>query len=231
VCGRFSNTAKKTDDVQAKLAELLGVATPASDRGYERFNIAPTQEVLAAVEDERGRRVEPLRWGLIPSWAKDAKLSFKMINARAETVLERPAYRGLVAQAKHRCLVIADGWYEWQRPEDPRQPRRPVHFSLPGGEPFCFAGLWTRWTSPDGSVVPTCTIVTCAANELARPIHDRMPVVLNDLAGWEAWLDPALDGAAVSELLVPLPSERLAVRPANPVVNSGRHEGPDCLRA
>lgn len=153
-----------------------------------------------------------------------------MINARAETVLERPAYRALVQSAKHRCLILADGWYEWQRPEDPKQPRRPMHFSLDGGEPFCFAGLWTCWTAPERKVVPTCTILTTDANDLARPIHDRMPLVLSEPAGWQAWLDPLLDGPTVSELLVPLPSERLSIRPANPVVNSGRHEGPDCLR-
>jgi putative SOS response-associated peptidase YedK len=231
VCGRFTNTGKKTDELQAKLAAALHASQPDSDRGFERFNIAPTQEVLAAVDDQHGRRIEPLRWGLIPSWAKQAKLGFKMINARTETVLERRSYRSLVQRAKHRCLVLADGWYEWQRPEDPKQPRIPIHFSLVDGAPFCFAGLWTRWTSPDdGEVVPSCTILTCEANHLTRPIHDRMPVVLAEPAGWETWLDPALDGPAVSELLVSLPSERLSVRPANPVVNSARHEGSDCLQ-
>jgi putative SOS response-associated peptidase YedK len=146
-----------------------------------------------------------------------------MINARAETVCERPAYRSLVQEARHRCLVLADGWYEWQGPEDPRQRRRPVHFSLSGGEPFCFAGLWT-------SASMSCTILTCAANELARPIHDRMPVVLAESAACHAWLDPALDGQAVSELLAPLPSSELAVRPANPVVNSAGYDEPDCLQ-
>jgi len=222
VCGRYSNTAKKSDELQQKMADLLGVPQPKSERGFGRFNIAPTQEVLAAVEDEHGRRVEELRWGLIPSWAKDGKAAFRMINARAETVRDKPAYRGLVRKAHHRCLVLADGWYEWQKPEDPKQPRRPMHFSLPDGEPFCFAGLWTAATG-------SCTIVTCAANEVARPIHDRMPVVLADPAAWDAWLDPALDGDAVVELLTPLPADRLAVQPANPVVNSARHEGPDCL--
>ena len=129
-----------------------------------------------------------------------------MINARAETVLERPTYRGLVRKSGHRCLVVADGWYEWQKPEDPKQPRRPIHFSLGDGKPFCFAGLWTTWAAPDGGLVPSCTIVTCAANEVTRPIHDRMPVVLAEPAAWEAWLDPELDGEGVCELLAPLPS-------------------------
>jgi putative SOS response-associated peptidase YedK len=197
------------------------VAEPASDDGFERFNIAPTDEVLAVV-GEPGRRTALLRWGLIPEWAQGAKARFQMINARAETVLERPAYRSLVEKAEHRCLVVADGWYEWHRPEDPRQPRRPVYFSLPDGAPFCLAGLWARSTS-------SCTILTCAANDLARPVHDRMPVVLAEPAEWDAWLDPSLAGEDVAELLAPLPSPELSVRAANPVVNSVRNDGPECL--
>jgi putative SOS response-associated peptidase YedK len=229
VCGRITNTRGRSDELQRKLEVKLGVEQPDSDRGYERFNIAPTQEVLTVVEDEEGRRIEALRWGLVPHWAKDVKIGYKMINARAETLEERPAYRALVPHARHRCLILADGYYEWQRPEDPRQPRRPLHFSLDGGEPFCLAGLWTRWSAPDGGVVPSFTIVTCEANELARPIHNRMPVILAEPEAWDAWLDPTLTAAGVSELLGPAPSERMTVRPANPVVNSARHEGPDCL--
>jgi putative SOS response-associated peptidase YedK len=231
VCGRITNTRGRSDEIQQKLAEKLGVEQPDHDRGFERFNIAPSQEILAVVEDQEGRRVEPLRWGLVPSWAKDLKVGYKMINARAETLDERPAYRGLVRNAKHRCLILADGYYEWQKPEDPRQPRRPLHFSLEDGEPFCFAGLWTRWSAPDGHEVPSCTIVTCDANELACPIHERMPVILADPEGWEGWLDSAVDAEAARELLVPLPADRMVVRPANPVVNSARHEGTDCLSA
>jgi putative SOS response-associated peptidase YedK len=231
MCGRFTNTQSKSDEIQRKLAAALGVDEPEGDRGYERFNIAPTQEVLAVVEADDVRRVERLRWGLVPGWAKDLKVGYKMINARAETLDERPAYRGLVRQGKHRCLVMADGYYEWQKPEDPSQPRRPLHFGLEDGRPFCFAGLWTSWTGPEGTVVPSCTIVTCEANALARPIHARMPVILADGDAWEAWLDPALDAEAARDLLVPLPAERMTVHPANPIVNSGRHEGSDCLLA
>ena len=231
VCGRYSNTRKKSDELHTKLADLLEVAQPESDRGFERFNIAPTQEVVAVVEDEAGRRMEALRWGLIPSWAKDAKPKFQMINARAETVLEKRSYRSLVQKARHRCLVLADGWYEWQKPEDPKQPRKPLHFALADGHPFLFAGLWTTWASPEGEEVPSCTIVTCEANAVARPIHDRMPVVLPDPAAWEMWLDPRLDGAEACELLRPLAADLLSVQAANPVVNSARHEGADCLAA
>jgi putative SOS response-associated peptidase YedK len=144
MCGRYTNT-RRSDDIEARLAETLGVRTPAAESGCERFNVAPTQEVLAVVDDSRGRRVEELRWGLVPHCAKGSRTRFAMINARAETLEQRPAYRGLVRDASRRCLVLADGWYEWQRPEDPRQPRRPLHFSLQGEELFCFAGLWTRW--------------------------------------------------------------------------------------
>jgi putative SOS response-associated peptidase YedK len=225
MCGRYSNTGKKGDELQRRMAELLGASQPESDHGYERFNIAPTQEVLVALDDEDGRRMEHVRWGLIRGSAGDAGSRFQMINARAETLLDRPAYRDLVQRAEHRCLVLADGWYEWQRPEDPKLQRRALHFSLTGGGPFCFAGLWA------GGASPSCTIVTCEANELARPIHDRMPVVLTEAGGWEAWLDPALDGAAAAELLAPPGSDRLVVRPANPVVNSSTSEGPECLAA
>jgi putative SOS response-associated peptidase YedK len=222
MCGRYSNTGRRADPFQVGIAERLRVALPESDAGFERFNIAPTDEVLAVVEDQTGRRLPLLRWGLVPEWADATKLRFPMINARSETVRERPAYRSLVEKAEHRCLVLADGWYEWQGPEDPRQPRRPVYFSLPDQAPFCFAGLWTGSTS-------SCTILTCPANDLARPIHDRMPVVLREPAAWDAWLDSGLGGEDVSALLAPLPSGELSVRAANPVVNSVRNDGPDCL--
>jgi putative SOS response-associated peptidase YedK len=231
MCGRITNTRSKSDELQQRLIARLGMEQPDNDRGYERFNVAPSQKILAAVEDADGRRMELLRWGLVPRWAKGPNVGYKMINARAETLEERPAYRGLVRHAKHRCLILADGYYEWQKPEDPKQPRRPLHYSLESGEPFFFAGLWTRWRAPDGQVMPSCTIVTCEANELARPIHDRMPVILADPEAWEAWLDPAVTTAAAGELLVPLGSEHMIVCPANPVVNSARHEGPDCLGA
>jgi putative SOS response-associated peptidase YedK len=185
--------------------------------------------VLAVVDDRGGRHIEGLRWGLVPHWAKELNTRFSMINARAETLEQRAAYRRLVARSDNRCLILADGWYEWQRPEDPRQPKRPLHFSLTGGGPFCFAGLWTRWTAPNGQLVPSCTIITREANELVRPVHDRMPVVFADSELSQSWLHPALNSAAARELLVPLPADEIVVRPASPVVNSARREGPDCL--
>jgi putative SOS response-associated peptidase YedK len=227
MCGRYTNT-RRSDEIKARLAETLSVTTPAAESGCERFNVAPTQDALAVVVDGGARRPEQLRWGLVPHWARDTRTRFAMINARVETLEARPAYRSLVRDASRRCLVVADGWYEWQRPEDPRQPRRPLHFTLADGELFCFAGLWTRW-GRGGDAVASCAIITCAANELVRPVHDRMPVVLPDPKLWRAWLDPSLDGEAVRDFLVPLPSEQVVVRPANPLVNSARNEGPGCL--
>jgi putative SOS response-associated peptidase YedK len=231
MCGRYTHRTRRSDEIHAKLADTLGVEAPPSERGFERFNIAPSQEVLAVVDDREGRRIEELRWGLVPHWAKELNTRFSMINARAETLHQKPAYRGLARQARHRCLILADGYYEWQSPEDPRQPRRPVHFSLEGDEPFCFAGLWTRWRPQGGEVVPSCAIVTCSANAITRPIHDRMPVILADPEAWECWLDPAVDREAARVLLVPFPTELMVGRPANPMLNSARHEGPDCLAA
>ena len=205
------------------MADLLRVTQPESELCFERFNIAPTQEVLVAVEDEGGRRMEELRWGLVPEWTQGVKPRFQMINARAETVLERPAYRDLVHHGGHRCLVVADGWYEWQRPEDPRQPRRPVHFSRSGGEPVCFAGLWTRQT-------PSCTILTCEANDLSRPIHDRMPVVLDEHV-WDAWLDPTTDDVgALESMLVPAPDEWFEVYPVSTRVNTPDNNDADLVQ-
>jgi len=216
VCGRYTNTGRKRDAFHTRMADLLRAAQPRSDHGYERYNIAPTQEVLVVIAGDGERRMEHVRWGLPGPRSV-------LINARAESLHERPAYRNLVADSRHRCLVVADGWYEWQRAEDPALGPRPLHYTRPRREPFCFAGLWR-----DGDD-SACTIVTCEANELARPVHDRMPAVLTNVPEWDAWLDPALDGTAAAELLRPLPSERLTVRPAHPVVNSSTSEGPECL--
>ena len=228
--GRYSVTRKRKD-LEREIAARLRVRIHDSE-GCERYNVAPTQEVLAIVQNRDGRRAQLLRWGLVPHWSSGPGTGLTMINARAETLTEKSAYRDLVARGSRRCLVLADGFYEWLPSEDPRQPRQPLRFSLAaGGGSFCFAGLWTRWrggTEPD---VSSCTIVTTTANELVAPLHDRMPVVLTGPADWEAWLDPALDADAVAPLLAPLPADRMNVAPANPALNSWEHEGPDCLIA
>jgi putative SOS response-associated peptidase YedK len=208
VCGRY--TLSTVDGPE--IAQRFGLISPPDEETLGRFNVCPTETIAVVLEPSRAASVA---WGLRPF----RNQSFAPINVRSETVAQR--FKWLMTGG--RCLVLADGWYEWQKPEDPRQPRRPVRFSMASGDPFCFAGLWASESAP------SCTIVTCAANSVARPIHDRMPVVLSEPAVWQAWLDPALDGPAASELLVPLTSDELTIRPANPVVNSVENDGPECL--
>ena len=229
MCGRFTQTLKRDDLVHV----FPEAATLAGDVGCERFNVAPTQDVLTVIARDGEHRMGPLRWGLVPFWAKDPKIGAKMVNARAESLTEKAAFRDLVERSRSRCLIVADGYYEWLKPEDPKAPRVPMRFALADGRPFAFAGLWTWWRPKDGGKedrLATCTIVTTAANRIAAPVHDRMPVILPDAAARAAWLDDALDGAAARELLAPLPDGAdLVVAPANPCVNSHVNDGPECL--
>jgi putative SOS response-associated peptidase YedK len=227
--GRYSIT-KRRKDVEREIAARVRVQHVPAE-GCERYNVAPTQDVPAVVDNRHGRRMEMLRWGLVPRWAKQLNTGLSMINARAETLARSSAFGWLAERGSHRCLVVADGFYEWLKAEDPRQQRRPLRFARADGESFCFAGLWTTWTPRDGDPVASCTVVTTRANELVAPVHDRMPVVLADQGAWEAWLDPDLDAAAVAPLLAPLPAEAMAVAPANPALGSPDYEGPDCLVA
>jgi len=226
MCGRFTQTAKP-DQLAATFAQAARMTGSA---GFKRFNVAPTDEVLAIVSDDARRRMDRLRWGLVPFWSDDAKGAAKMINARAETLAKTPAYRALVPEAASRCLVIADGFYEWMRAEDPKSPRLPVHFTLAERRPFAFAGLWTTWRPPDGGErLKTCTIVTCPANSVVAPVHSRMPVMLCDEARRDAWLDPSLDAAGVAPLMVTLDSEPLLARRVSAAANTVRNDGPECL--
>jgi putative SOS response-associated peptidase YedK len=202
--------------------------------GSRRYNIAPTQTIIAVVRDEDGTpQARPMRWGLIPPWGKDARIAYKMINARAETADEKASYKRLLATADRRALLLADGFYEWLRPEDRKQPRVPFRFTLADGAPFAFAGLWTPGTL-DGEPIESATILTTAANALVAAVHDRMPVILAGPDGERAWLSPELDALAAKALCVPLAADLMAVTPANPLVNkvgSGVAEGPELLAA
>jgi putative SOS response-associated peptidase YedK len=173
-----------------------------------------------------------MRWGLIPAWAKDAKIAYKMINARSETVDEKSAYRRLIATADRRALLVADGFYEWLRSEDKRQPRIPFRFTLADGQPFAFAGLWTPGKL-EGEEIETATILTTAANSLVASVHDRMPVILAGPDAEQAWLSAELDTAAAKTLLVPYAAELMLAAPANPLVNKVGDvaEGPELLIA
>jgi putative SOS response-associated peptidase YedK len=227
MCGRYSQTLKR-DDLVTVFPQAAGVD---ADDLFERFNVAPTQNVLAVIERRGERRMGPLRWGLIPFWAKDERAGAKMINCRAESVGTKAPFKDLVAHERSRCLIVADGYYEWLRPEDPKAPRVPMRFTLADRQPFAFAGLWTWWRRPgaEDERLASCTILTTRANRTAAPIHDRMPVILADAEHRDAWLAPGAGLAELSELLEPLPDDLIAVAPASPLVNSHVNEGPELL--
>ncbi len=222
MCGRFSLTRGDRDDLE----NAFRVRLPSGMAWRPRYNIAPTQEVLAVVEDERGRRIEPRRWGLIPSWASDPQIGNRLINARAETLFERPAFRE--AARRRRCLIVADGFYEWQRRPDGR--KVPFYIRRRDGGLFGMAGIWEEWQSPEGPV-RTCAIVTVEANDLLAPIHPRMPAILSPRR-YDAWLDPRNARAAdlVSLLLEPYPPEELECYPVSRSVNRAEYDGPECVR-
>ena len=217
MCGRFTLISSVSD-----LQLRFGFAMEPTDI-TPRYNIAPTQQVLA-VPNDGTRRGEMLRWGLVPSWAKDIKIGNRMINAVSETAASKPAFRS--AFRRRRCLVLADGFFEWRK-EGKR--RVPLYFTQKSGEPMAFAGLWESWKSPDGEWVRSCTILTTAANSFIEPVHNRMPVILS--AETEPlWLDPITEEPVNLEpLLVPAPEELLSVREVSLVVNNARSEGPGCI--
>ena len=198
MCGRYSLYA----DYRTLLDRFGIEESSIEETDYTAsYNIAPSQEVLAVVNDGTKNRLGFLKWGLIPPWAKDAKIGYKMINARAETAAEKPSFRH--AFKKKRCIILADSFYEWQRTDEGKIP---MLVKLKSGEPFAFAGLWESWKSPDGKTVNTCTILTTGANELMGTIHDRMPVVLSK-EGEKIWLDPRIeDPEVLGKLLKPFDS-------------------------
>ncbi len=184
-----------------------------------RYNVAPTQDVLA-VRNDAGGEIAPLRWGLVPAWAPDPSIGPKLINARAETLAERPAFGD--ALRHRRCIVFADGFYEWS---GAKKHRRPYRFVVDGGAPFAFAGLYERWGA-GADAIETCTIVTCDANALCASLHDRMPVILDD-AGIERWLGGAAEDAVAT--LVPFDASRMSSFPVTPAVNRVSFDDPRAL--
>jgi len=220
MCGRYSLTAPDPAQLRARFAVAESVAVE------PHYNIAPGTDVLAVTTDREGRpRGEQLRWGLVPTWAKDTRVGFKMINARAETLAERPAYR--TAFERFRCLIPADGFYEWQ-PIPGEGRKQPFHITRADGELFAFAGLWSVWHRGAPEELRSCTIITTAANSAVAPIHDRMPVILPREA--EAlWLAHDAPPAELQELLHGLGPAQLAVRAVGPAVNDARYDGPECL--
>jgi putative SOS response-associated peptidase YedK len=219
MCGRFTLTAKA--EALSHLFPLFEI--PVTE---PRYNIAPTQMVAAVRQLSESEKPEFawLRWGLVPYWTDDISIGNRLLNARAETVAEKPSFRS--AFRSRRCLVLADGFYEWQKVKGGKQP---YYIRLKEGKPFCFAGLWERWKSDKQELLESCTLITTAANEMMKPIHDRMPVIL-DPAEFSPWLDPGLKEAdRVSQLLRPIPAENMEAYPITTYVNSPKNEGPECI--
>ncbi|HEX6972505.1 MAG TPA: SOS response-associated peptidase [Limnochordia bacterium] len=222
MCGRYTLTVDGREiltefSVQGTLPGLEEWLRP-------RYNIAPGQPVVAIRTDRSGARIAGLlRWGLVPSWAKDPQIGYRMINARAETLAERPAFRA--AYRQRRCLLPASGFYEWRRRG---QKRQPYYFRLRKEPLFALAGLWEVWRGPDGQPLYSCTVVTTAANELVAPIHDRMPVILDREAA-ALWLEPGYDRAALEQLIGPYPASAMERYAVSPAVNAPAHDGPDCI--
>jgi putative SOS response-associated peptidase YedK len=214
MCGRYSLSA-----TPETIAEIFGVRHVSDIE--PRFNIAPTQlvPVVRRAEKSDERRIDLLKWGLVPSWADDPGIGSRMINARAETVGEKPSFRG--AFKSRRCLVPVDGFYEWRKTGSHKVP---YLIRRPEGGLFAFAGLWERWKGPSGPL-ESYAIITTEANDLMRPIHDRMPVIV-DPEGYDAWLDPATPSEALREMLRPEPGGQLVAFPVSTRVNSPSNDDP-----
>ena len=221
MCGRYT-LSSKLDDLQGRFG------FEARDLEYRpRYNIAPTQQVMVVSVDSQfgNRQAELMRWGLVPFWAKDLKIGARMINAQSETAATKPAFRA--AFKKCRCLILADGFFEWRK--DGKE-KIPTYIFQKSKTPFAFAGLWENWKSPDGESVRSCTILTTTPNELIKPIHNRMPVILSEET--EAlWLDLLTEQAeTLTPLLIPSPAEELTTVVVSNLVNSYKNSGPECVQ-
>lgn len=218
MCGRFT-LFLAADDLREEL-ELNGVPADWSPR----YNVAPTQPVLA-VTDAIARNAEWLHWGLVPSWAKDLSIGSRMINARAETLAEKPSFRA--AFARRRCLIPANGFYEWQKSASGKGPTQPYFISIKEGKAFAFAGLWEVWRSPEGEEVKSCTIITTTPNERVAKIHDRMPVILTGERMWN-WLTWS-DAGQLQSLLVPYPAEEMQAARVSSMVGNPNVDVPGLI--
>lgn len=213
MCGRLSQaTPAKALQAQFGVDETLDLDV--------RYNVAPMQLIAAIRQLEGKRTLTLLRWALLPSWAKPEQMKAPLINARLDTVAEKPSFRS--AYKSRRCIIPADGWYEWLREGKAKQP---FFLHDPDGRVLAFAGLWERWKGPDDALVESCTIITTEASEAIRHIHDRMPLILEP-SFWQAWLDPATQ--IPPEMLLAVQAPSIAFHPVSPFVNSARNEGPEC---
>jgi putative SOS response-associated peptidase YedK len=223
MCGRFVS-ASSPDEI----ARYFDAAAPEAQL-EPSYNVAPTNDVYAVLSDGKVRRVDAFHWGLVPIWAKDPKVGSKMINARAETLATKNAYKP--ALKRRRCLIPADGFYEWKKIPGAKR-KQPYFIHRTDGEPYAFAGLWEVWKGPKdadgtrtGDPLRSCTIITTTPNDTMAQIHDRMPVILPPSA-WDRWLDPANDDiGTLGELLVPAPPSVTELRPVSTEVNNLRNKG------
>lgn len=222
MCGRFTNDAKAEDiEKEFKVGKLNGVSFSA------RYNIAPTQVIPAVLEADGERIVGELRWGLIPPWAKDEKIASNLINARAETLAEKPSFKN--AFRSRRCVIPASGFYEWSKKG--AGPKQPHYFYLKDKDVFGFAGLWEEWIDKaTGEAIETCTIITTEANAVLEPVHDRMPVILK-AENYDVWLDPREKNTArLQDFLVPYPAREMASHPVGKAVNAPTYDAPELIR-
>ncbi|MBK5221517.1 MAG: SOS response-associated peptidase [Acidimicrobiia bacterium] len=219
MCGRYVSSSPPDE-----IAKYFGATNLAERALGPDYNVAPTREVFTVLDDGETRSVQMSRWGLVPMWAKDASIGNRMINARAETVATKNAFKK--AFRRHRCIIPADGFYEWtKRPGQAK--KQPWFIHRPDGEPLAFAGLWETWRGPDRDQEPlrSCTILTGAANETMSAIHDRMPIILPPSA-WDTWLDPAVDDVDIlGKFLVPAPPQLITFHPVSVEVNNARNQG------
>ncbi len=241
MCGRFVSSSSAEDI--ARYFDVDQVSEQALDKAPD-FNTAPTADVFVVYSDGSSRRLDTFHWGLVPRWAKDLKIGNRLINARAESVAEKPAFRS--AFKKRRCILPADGFYEWNKPEGASR-KQPWFIHRPDDEPYAFAGLWEEWrgtlpgaepavdgadtgADPDAGhaspevTVRSATIITGSPNEKMAELHNRMPVIL-PASAWGKWLDPDTEPAEITKLLVPAPSELITFHPVSTEVNNARNKG------
>lgn len=218
MCGRYTITLDPANFQQEfDLNEMPAEWKP-------RYNVAPTQNVPTVINAE-SRAVKMMHWGLIPFWAKDKSIGQRMINARSETLREKPAFR--TAFTQRRCLVLADGFFEWQR-ADPKKPKVPLYFQLKDGKPFAFAGLWETWSETQETELLSCTIITCQPNDLVAQAHNRMPVILDSAHAWN-WLEEK-DPHALQIMLAPYPAGMMQAHAVGRYVNNPGFEGPETIQ-
>ena len=221
MCGRFVSTS--TPD---ELADYFGVDAVADAVLAPNFNVAPTTDVYAVVEDDGARHLDAFFWGLVPSWAKDPKIGSRMINARAETLAEKNSFKS--SFRSRRCLIPADGFYEWKKLEGSKK-KQPMFMRSPAGTPLAFAGLWSVWRDDEGQPLRSVTIITTTPNATMAPIHNRMPVILPPDA-WATWLDRDNDDLeSLQALLVPAPDDAIETRTVGTEVGNVRNNGPELI--